>query len=218
LALLELDHVSFENNGQKILKNISLCIEKGDFISVVGVSGSGKSTLLKLCGHLISPTAGRLAFQGKDFTDYSPIQLRKSIMYYFQSPYLFGDTVMENITFPYSIRNLKYDKSRVEDLFALFHMSTDYLNKEPKNLSGGEKQRIALIRGLIFQPEILLLDEITSALDLENAAIVEDVIASLNQDGITVLWITHNPEQSRKYANKILTIDTGEMKGLEVIK
>ena len=97
-------------------------------------------------------------------------------------------------------------------------MATDYLNRDVRNLSGGEKQRIALIRSLLFMPEILLLDEITSALDVDNAIIVENVIASLNNEGTTVLWITHNPEQSRKYANKVLVIETGEIKSWEVLK
>lgn len=218
MTSLEFQNVSFDNDNKTILKNISVSIEQGDFISIVGPSGSGKSTFLKLCSHLISPTKGNIVFKGKNFTDYSPTELRKSMVYCFQTPYLFGDTVMENINFPFSIRNVKPDPKRLNDLFSMFHMAADYLNKDVRNLSGGEKQRIALIRSLLFLPEILLLDEITSALDVENTKIVENVINSLNKEGITVLWITHNPEQSRKYANKVLSIETGEIKSMEVIK
>ncbi len=92
-------------------------------------------------------------------------------------PYLFGDTVMENINLPFSIRNVKSDSKRVNDLFSMFHMATDYLNSDVRNLSGGEKHRIALIRCLLFMPEILLFDEITVALDVDNAIILENVIA-----------------------------------------
>lgn len=218
MTLLEFKNVSFENDGKTILKNISINIEQHDFISIVGASGSGKSTMLKLCSHLISPTSGNIIFKNKNFTEYSPMELRKNIAYCFQTPYLFGDTVMDNIKFPFSIRNIKYDSIRVYHLFSLFHMPTDYLEKSVRNLSGGEKQRIALIRSLIFNPEILLLDEVTSALDVNNTEIVENVIASLNKEGTSVLWITHNPEQSRKYANKLLTIESGEIKSMEVIK
>jgi putative ABC transport system ATP-binding protein len=100
----------------------------------------------------------------------------------------------------------------------MFKMPSEFINKNVKNLSGGEKQRIALIRSLIFKPEILLLDEVTSALDIDNAKMVENIIFSLNKEGITVLWITHNPEQSRKYANRILSIEAGKIKSLEVLK
>ncbi len=218
MSLLEFRDVSFVSDDKEILKNITVSIEQSDFISIVGSSGSGKSTFLKLCSDLISPTNGTITFKGKNYIYYNPTELRKSIAYCFQTPYLFGDTVTENVNFPFSIRNIKYDSKRVCELFSMFQMKEDYLNKDVKNLSGGEKQRIALIRSLIFKPEILLLDEITSALDVDNASIVENVINSLNQEGITVLWITHNPEQSRKYANKVLSIEAGKIKSMEVLK
>lgn len=218
LSLLEFQNVSFQDGDKTILNNISVNIEDSDFISIIGPSGSGKSTFLKLCSHLISPTNGNILFKGNNFNEYRPTELRKNIAYCFQTPYLFGDTVMENISFPFSIRNVKFNQKRVNDLFSMFHMALGYLNKEVRNLSGGEKQRIALIRSLLFMPEILLLDEVTSALDVENTKIVENVIEALNNEGITVLWITHNLEQSRKYANKVLSIKAGTIKSLEVIK
>lgn len=217
LSLLEFQNVSFINDGETILKNISLTIEKGDFISVIGPSGSGKSTLLKLCSHLISPTKGNIIFKGKKVTEYNPTELRKNIAYCFQSPYLFGSTVLDNLIFPFSIRNIKPDEKRIKELFSLFQMTTDFLQKDVKNLSGGEKQRISLLRSIIFLPEILLLDEVTSALDVDNSILVENIISSLNKEGLTVLWVTHNPLQMRKYANKIITIEMGEIKSLEVI-
>jgi len=191
LSIIEFQNVSFDNDGKTILKNISISIAKGDYISIVGPSGSGKSTFLKLCSHLISPTGGNIIYKGKNITEHNPTELRKSIAYCFQMPFLFGDTVAENINFPFSIRNIKLDQDRVNKLFSIFHIDTDFLNKDVKNLSGGEKQRIAIIRSLLFEPEILLLDEITSALDTDNTRIVESVIASLNKKGTTVLWITH---------------------------
>lgn len=112
---------------------------------------------------------------------------------------------------------MKPDFARINSLFSMFHMSTDYLKRDVQNLSGGEKQRIALIRSMLFMPKILLLDEITSALDIDNALIVEKVISSLHQEGITILWITHNPEQSTKYANKVLTIESGKINSFEEV-
>jgi ABC transporter, ATP-binding protein len=210
--------MTFEHNNKFILKDISLNIESGDFISVVGPSGSGKSTLLKLCAHLISPTSGNITFNGRDFSDISSIDLRRNITYCFQTPYLFGKTVMENIEFPYTIRNMKINLTRINSLFAMFQMSEDYLQRDVQNLSGGEKQRIALIRSLVFVPKILLLDEVTSALDADNKSVVEKVISSVNDEGSTVLWITHDTEQSRKYADKVLAIDSGKIKSFEEVK
>lgn len=216
--MFELQNVSFASNNKTILKDITISINQGDYISVVGPSGSGKSTLLKLCCHLISPTEGTIEYKNKSIMEYNPIELRKNIAYCFQTPYLFGETVMDNISLPYSIRGTKIDLERVEKLFLLFNLHKGYFKKNIKNLSGGEKQRIALIRTLLFKPEILLLDEVTSALDIDNTLIVENVIKSFNEDGTTILWVTHNPEQSKRNAAKILTVESGKIKSLEVLK
>ncbi|MDO5302041.1 MAG: ATP-binding cassette domain-containing protein [Tissierellia bacterium] len=217
MSLLEFREVSFEAGGKPILQSVSLEVERGDFISVVGPSGSGKSTLLKLCSNLISPTSGEIIFDGENYLNYRPEELRMRIAYVFQTPYLFGETVRDNMEFPYAVRNRKYDPARVEELFATFQMSPDYLNREVQNLSGGEMQRISLIRSLLFLPEILLLDEATSALDVENAEIVEGAMVDLNREGRTILWITHNPQQREKYANRVLTLEDGRVKSLEEV-
>lgn len=218
MLLLDFQNVSYISDNKTILKDLSIKIDSGEFISIVGPSGSGKSTFLKLCCHLISPTYGNIIYRNKDLMLYSPTELRRSIAYCFQTPYLFGETVEENISFPFFIRNLKASPERVYELFNLFNIDKSFLKSSIKNLSGGEKQRIALIRTLLFKPDILLLDEITSALDVDNALIIEEVIKSLNQEEITILWITHNPEQSKKYAHKLLTIENGEFKSMEELK
>lgn len=210
--------VSYRDKEKTILKNLSIEIFPGDYISIVGPSGGGKSTFLKLCCHLISPTDGTVLVGGTDIMKLDPVRLRKKIGYCFQTPVLFGKTVEENLNYPYLIRNQKMDADRVGLLFSRFHMEPGYLKRETVNLSGGEKQRIALIRSLLFQPEVLLLDEVTSALDVENTLLVEAVVQSLNQEGVTVLWVTHNPAQSKKYAGKLLTIENGEIKSLEALK
>jgi len=145
------------------------------------------------------------------------MEYRKQVAYCFQTPYLFGDKVINNLTFPFNIRNIVPDKKLISKYLEMFNLDEEILNKENKNLSGGEKQRISLIRTLLCKPEILLLDEVTSALDAENTQIVEEVVKKLNKDGITILWVTHNLEQSKKNANKLLTIEAGEIKSLEVI-
>lgn len=217
MALLELKNVFYSSEGKPILKGIRTDIEAGDFLSVVGPSGSGKSTLFRLCSHLISQTEGDILFQGRSMLEWDPVEIRKKISYCFQTPYLFGETVMDNLAFPYTVRNRKPDRNRVEELLEAFRIPAGFAGKEARNLSGGEKQRIALVRSLLILPDILLLDEATSALDPENTEVVEKYVASLNREGMTILWITHNPEQSRRHAKRLLTLEAGEVKSLEVI-
>lgn len=217
MSQLEFRDAVYRSGGKTILDGLNVSVEEGDFVSIVGPSGSGKSTFLKLCCHLISPTEGDILWNGKSFQQYSPTELRKRIGYCFQTPVLFGDSVENNMSFPYSIRKQAMDRERVEKLFSCFQMSTDYLQREIRNLSGGEKQRIALIRTLLFQPEVLLLDEVTSALDTENTKIVEEAVETLNREGITVLWVTHNPEQSRRVAKHLLTMENGQIKSWEAV-
>lgn len=112
------------------------------------------------------------------------------------------------------MRKKALDKSLVEQWLERFQMDASYINKDITKLSGGEKQRLALIRQLLFEPKVLLLDEVTSALDAQNAALVEEVIRSLNQEGMTILWVTHNDEQSKRDATKRLTIVEGQLKSL----
>lgn len=218
MCILKFSNVSFKDDNKYILKNISLSINEGDFVSIVGPSGSGKSTFLKLCSSLISPDEGDILFKNKSFKEYDAVNLRKKVSYCFQIPYLFDHTVEDNLKFPYALRNKPFDINRVKELFNIFNMDISFIKKEVNNLSGGEKQRIALIRNLLFEPDILLLDEVTSALDKDNTLIVENVIQLMNKRGITILWVTHNEAQSRKYANKLMTVESGLLKNLEVLK
>lgn len=218
MSQIEFKKVSYINKGLDILKDITIKINQGDYISVVGPSGSGKSTFLKLCCHLISPSQGTIFINGTDIMSKNPIEIRKKISYCFQTPVLFGNTVEDNLKYPYLIRNQKMDKDRIITLLSRFNMDETYIKHEVKNLSGGEKQRIALIRTLLFKPKVLLLDEVTSALDVDNTLIVENAINDLHKEGVAILWVTHNPEQSKKYADKLLTIENGQIKSLEAIR
>lgn len=218
MALLEFKNVSYSSDNKMILNDISVTVEKGDYISIVGPSGSGKSTFLKLCSFLISPTSGNILYNNKNINEYDPVEYRKKVSYCFQTPYLFGNTVYDNILFPYTIRNKHVDMENVKKLLSTFKLDESCLNEKVINLSGGEKQRIALIRSLLFKPDILLLDEVTSALDVDNTSIVENVIKLLNDEGLTILLVTHNQEQSIKHANKLLTIEDGKLKSEEALR
>ena len=132
-------------------------------------------------------------------------------------PILVGDTGLDNLKFPFEIRKEAFDENRVISLLDEFNLSKDYLYKDITNLSGGEKQRISLIRNLIFTPKILLLDEATSALDPKNSELVENIIKNLNLKGVTVLWVTHNIKQSNSIFNKRLTVSFGEIEKEEAL-
>lgn len=218
MKLLKISQIGYRVENLEILKDISLSVNQGDCISLIGGSGSGKSTLLKLCSDLISPSSGEMFFAGQPYSSYEPTALRKRISYGVQLPYLFGNTVYDNLSFPFQVRKEKPDIQQMEKWLLRFNLGKEYLNKEVRSLSGGEKQRVALIRNVIYKPELLLLDEATSALDKENEKIIEDNIQKLNQEGVTVLWVTHNLEQSLRIFNKRLTLQGGMIISEEVFE
>ncbi|WP_373600605.1 ABC transporter ATP-binding protein [Paraclostridium bifermentans] len=211
MNILKIINVKYSSDKDEIIKGINLTVEKGDCISIVGQSGSGKSTFLKMLSDLISPTGGAIYYNGKDYKEINPIELRRKISYCIQIPYLFGESVYENLAFPFEIRNTSVDEDEILKLLELLKLDKSYLNKKVDALSGGEKQRIALIRNLLSKPDILLLDEVTSGLDKENTKIVQSLIKKINEEGMTILWITHDMDQSKSIFNKRVHIDEGKI-------
>lgn len=218
MSVFKLEDVVFKDNDNLILNGINLEVNKGDCISVIGPSGGGKSTLLKIMADLITVSKGHIKYKDKHYRDYDSLTLRRSISYCIQLPYLFGNTVFDNLSFPFLIRKEKINEHRIIELLSKFNLSSDYLNKNVKSLSGGEKQRISIIRSLVYIPEVLLLDEATSALDKENVENVERIIEQLNKEGVTVIWITHNIEQSERIFNKRIKIKSGKIETVEMLK
>ena len=215
---IQTDTIQVSFGSKTILNDISLAIQDKEFVGIIGPNGSGKSTFLKLCSDLISPTSGTITYNGRPLTAIDPESYRKEVGYCFQRPYLFAKTVRRNILFPYDIRGLEPDMSRIEYLFDLLHMPLNYMERRNDELSGGEMQRICLIRSLIFEPKVLLLDEVTSALDTTNTSIVENVIDELHKKGITIISITHNEEQSLRTANRRISIVDGQLAKAEVLR
>ncbi len=211
MNILKISNVKYSSDKDEIIKGINLTVEKGDCISIVGQSGSGKSTFLKMLSDLISPTGGAIYYNGKDYKEINPIELRRKISYCIQIPYLFGESVYENLAFPFEIRNTSVDEDEILKSLELLKLDKSYLNKKVDALSGGEKQRIALIRNLLSKPDILLLDEVTSGLDKENTKIVQSLIKKINEEGMTILWITHDMDQSKSIFNKRVHIDEGKI-------
>ena len=212
LELLEFKDVCYEVDEKVILKNVNLRVLQGEFLSVLGSSGGGKTTFIRLCANLISPTSGKIYFKGEDVNKLEPILYRQQTGYCFQEPHLFGDTVKENLCFPYDVRGETFDINRVYELFSLFEIEKGFLDRKVDNLSGGEKQRIALVRTMLFTPKLMLLDEVTSALDSENTLVVEKVMERLNKEGMTIIWITHDKEQASRISGNKILINNGSVK------
>lgn len=213
-TILEVKNLSFSVGEKEILKDVSFNVQKGDFLTIKGLSGSGKSTLLKILAAIMNPSAGEIIYKGKSLSEYEIPDYRKEVSYSFQNASLFGTTVADNLMFPYEIRNVPFDRDRAVALLNKVMLSESYLDQKITELSGGEKQRIALIRNVLFMPEILLLDEVTSALDAENRQVISAAILRLNrEDNVTVLWVTHNTDEINKAA-KMIEIKEGRLEEL----
>lgn len=211
--ILEVRKMSYTVDNEEILKNITFSVSEGEFITIKGPSGSGKSTLLLIIGSLLNPTSGDIFYNGKPLTGYDLPEYRKEVSYTFQNASLFGETVADNLKFPYEIRNEPFDRERAIALLNKVKLSESYLTRKITALSGGEKQRVALIRNVLFTPRILLLDEVTSALDAENREVISKAIANLNQEeNVTVLWITHNTDEIQS-AVRTIEVKAGEVEG-----
>ncbi|MBZ7672864.1 iron efflux ABC transporter ATP-binding subunit FetA [Klebsiella grimontii] len=205
-AILRLENVGFQADGVTILNEINFQLRAGEFKLITGPSGCGKSTLLKIIASLQSPTSGSIFFAGKDINDLTPETYRQQVSYCAQTPALFGDSVYDNLVFPWQIRQKQPDpKALVADL-ARFGLAKNTLEKSINELSGGEKQRVSLIRNLQFLPQVLLLDEITSALDESNKKNVNEIIHRYaSEKNIAVLWVTHDSNEIA-HADEVITL------------
>lgn len=205
-------NISYRVDDKQILDDISLKIDKGEIVTIAGPSGSGKSTLVRILASLITPTAGKIIYAGKDIGEEEPISYRRRVSYAMQQPTLFGKTVRENLEFPYQIRQQAFDENRALIALRTVGLSEDYLQREVNNLSGGEKQRVALLRNILILPETLIMDEVTAGLDGDNRTIIYQLIEKLNQQGVTIIIVTHD-EQEIAQAKRLVEIKNGKIMG-----
>lgn len=208
--IFQVKDLSYQVGETRILKHITLDIEKGKYITVVGPSGSGKSTLMRILASMISPSAGEVLFEGKSIATYEPTEYRQEVSYAFQQPTLFGKTVRDNLMFPFEVRKKEFDEEKVINYLEMVNLNQTYIDKSVNDVSGGEKQRIALLRNLIFPPKVLITDEVTAGLDVENKTIVHKMLAEFNQRGLTILRVTHD-ESEIEDSRDLITIKNGEI-------
>lgn len=205
-GLLQLENIGYVIDNKTILDKVQFDLSAGEFKLITGPSGCGKSTLLRIISSLLSPTSGQIIFNGNDYSTIPPEEYRQQVSYCTQTPSLFGATVYDNLFFPYQIRKLPFNKDKIYKDLGYFSLPDSILEKGINELSGGEKQRISLIRNLQFLPKILLLDEITSALDEANKVKVNELIHQLaTQQNIAILWVTHDQDEIA-HADDIITL------------
>ncbi|PWF99774.1 spermidine/putrescine ABC transporter ATP-binding protein [Levilactobacillus bambusae] len=215
MSLIDLENVGFQADGQTILKDISFSVEEQEIVTITGASGSGKSTLVRILSTLQSRTSGTITYKGKSIDDYDPIQYRREVSYCFQQPSLFGDTVKDNLQFPYDIRNQAFDVKRAQEALTAVDLNSNYLDKAITELSGGERQRVAMLRNVMFYPQVLIMDEVTAGLDEDNKQIIHKMMTRFNQnDHITLIIITHDQDEM-DHAKRLITIENGQLKGDE---
>ncbi|PWW20161.1 MULTISPECIES: methionine ABC transporter ATP-binding protein [unclassified Chryseobacterium] len=201
----------------KALDKVSLTIDKGDIVGIIGFSGAGKSTLIRTVNLLERPDEGQIIINGKDFTKLSSKQLaeeRKKIGMIFQHFNLLSSrTVFDNVALPLELDHTSKDeiKRKVNELLKIVGLE-DKANDYPKSLSGGQKQRVAIARALANDPHLLLCDEATSALDPATTQSILQLLRDINQRlGITILLITHEMEVIKSVCNHVAVIDKGKL-------
>ncbi|WP_299176479.1 ATP-binding cassette domain-containing protein [uncultured Chryseobacterium sp.] len=219
--MIEIKNISktFHQKKQsfKALDDISLNVEQGDIVGIIGFSGAGKSTLIRTVNLLEKPDNGQIIINGKDFTRLSSKELakeRKKIGMIFQHFNLLSSrTVFENVALPLELDSISKDKIRkkVNELLKIVGLE-DKAHDYPKSLSGGQKQRVAIARALANDPYLLLCDEATSALDPATTQSILQLLRDINRRlGITILLITHEMEVIRSICNHVAVIDKGKL-------
>ena len=198
----------------EVLKDVSITINKGDVVCVIGPSGSGKSTFLRCLNRLENPTDGSIEFDGVDLMG-AKVNLdlhRQKMGMVFQQFNLFPHmTVLENLTCaPMMLKKVPKEEAEAKALDLLGRVGlADRANSYPNKLSGGQKQRVAIVRALCMDPEVMLFDEPTSALDPEMVGEVLDVMKTLAKKGLTMVVVTHEMGFAREVSNRVLFLDDG---------
>ena len=214
--ILDLIKISLTFDDKTLFNDVSLTINQGDFIIIRGASGSGKSSFLRLLNRLTEPSSGTISSDGSTVTNTEVTTYRRRVGYVQQTPILIPGTVVENLTLPYKYKSATTetpDRSRLEADLVSFNLDDVKLDDLADNLSVGQKQRIALIRTLLTEPDIILGDEPTSALDPESRSIVEDRLRKVNREqNTTVILVTHLDFDPGDVVVRHFTIDDGHLK------
>ena len=214
-TILEIKHLKKSFGANEVLKDISLSVNKGEVISIIGSSGSGKSTCLRSINLLEEPTAGEILFHGQNVLEkgYDLTAYREKLGMVFQSFNLFENlNVLDNaIVAQTTVLKRSYEEAKAiaQNNLNAVGMTEQYWKAKPKQLSGGQKQRVAIARALSVNPEAMLFDEPTSALDPEMVGEVLKTMQELAKSGLTMIIVTHEMEFARDVSDRVIFMDKG---------
>lgn len=214
--MIEYKNVALRYTEKDILKDVNLLIKDGEFMVLVGPSGSGKTTMIKMINRLLEPTGGNIYMNGKRIKDYNERELRLSTGYVLQQIALFPNlTVAENIALIPEMKGWSKEQiaSKTEELLNKVGLpATEYVKRMPSELSGGEQQRIGIVRAIIGEPKILLMDEPFSALDAISRKQLQTLTKDLHKEfGMTTIFVTHDTDEALKLGDRIAVLEEGEI-------
>jgi D-methionine transport system ATP-binding protein len=198
---------------QYLLRDISFEVNRGDRLSVVGASGCGKTSLLRLLNRLNEPFGGTIYLEGQKFAQVSVVALRQQITLVHQETKLLGMTVREALTYPLKLRNLPPSTSapKIAEWVERLQIPQAWLDRTESQLSLGERQWVAIARGLVIQPKILLLDEPTASLDAERSHHLLKVLLEMSQLGQTILMANHQLDLAKQFSDRVLHLHQGAL-------
>ena len=213
MSLIEVIDLHQRFGTKDVLKDVSLTVERGEILAVIGPTGSGKTTLLRLIDQLDQPASGKILFDGQEVTPRLRTDVRRRISMVLQKPVVFDASVFDNVAYPLKVR--KYERKTIPDRVnaMLKTVGLDgYQKRKARTLSGGETQKVALARALITDPQVLLLDEPTANLDPVSLNTIEDLILRFNRDnGMAIVIATHEMAQGQRLAHRIGVMMQGEL-------
>jgi tungstate transport system ATP-binding protein len=213
-SIYQIDGLKQCYGDRTVLDLDHLDIRRGEILALVGPSGAGKSTLLRLLNFLEPPTAGGIAYAGRQLNGGVPLDLRRQVTTVFQRPVLLHASVRENVAYGLRLRGQAVD-GQVDAMLVRVGL-VGMAKSAAHTLSGGEMQRVALARALVIAPQVLLLDEHTANLDPYNVGLIEDIVRQHNrQFGTTVVLVTHNVFQAKRLAHRVGLLLAGKLVELE---
>ncbi|MEI6521338.1 MAG: ATP-binding cassette domain-containing protein [bacterium] len=218
MALLNVNDVSIRRKREldgkvdeiELISNVSFSLNSSELFTIIGPSGTGKSSLLRTLNRLDEISSGEILYKDINIRKYDPVQLRRKIAYVSQTPVIFDATVSINMAYPLVAKGEKLKKDAAISLLEEMGLSAEFLERNGRELSGGQAHRVAIARSLTLSPDILLLDEPTSALDQESSEIIISMLNKrINTTDLTVIIVTHDMKVAQIASVKTLKINNG---------